>query len=689
MARIPGSEGLGEQVARPQRFNETQVSRDSLGGGFARTVQAVGNDMMGDQRRAEAAADMERRRAEAEALAERKAADRAQALGAMQRGQDELATLGDDFAEGVRTGARDKRTALQDWEQSTNERLTALLEDVPPDHAGAVRQQLEHRARLVARSTVGRSVRERDRADTLTGIDQTLEHAQRLYRTDPTAADDLAAATLEQLGPNAGLAPDKIAGKLQAWREGAQFTRGYEAVSAGRDDKKALDAAEKLIADSAFLDPQRRAVLSDRVAAYRMAIDQRAEIKQQRESRLAEAALKRAEAEYTAATALADKGVLSPAYADQVLGKLAGTPYQAAFRELLTQQSVTGPLASKPIAQQRTELDGINAAIAQQGLTPALSKRRDQIERTLRGSEQDAGKDPLRAGLERGVIDGIAPVNISSPQALVQTVQQRLVQADAVGRWKGEAVSPLTNEEADGFKRLLDTLPAKERSAAVASVAGALGPQAAAGLATQMDKKDKALSLAFALAGSSTTEGRFTSELLLKGQQARADGTSTKGEKQPDVKASAWRAHAAAELDGVFSNDQTTGQIRDAAELIMHGIAAEKGGRLSRSDMDRAVSLALGGTLHEHNGRKIPLPAGVDSDMLEKRLGAVTADEIAKQAPEGNVRVGGVAVPLADFVKTLPAQQLMPVRPGQYAVIVNGRPVVNAAGRPIVVGVQP
>ena len=63
------------------------------------------------------------------------------------------------------------------------------------------------------------------------------------------------------------------------------------------------------------------------------------------------------------------------------------------------------------------------------------------------------------------------------------------------------------------------------------------------------------MALAFAFSGSQTTEAGTMSELLLRGQQAKLDGTSTKGEKQPDLKPAQWSAHIAAELDGVFGAD--------------------------------------------------------------------------------------------------------------------------------------
>jgi hypothetical protein len=174
----------------------------------------------------------------------------------------------------------------------------------------------------------------------------------------------------------------------------------------------------------------------------------------------------------------------------------------------------------------------------------------------------------------------------------------------------------------------------------------------------------------------------MTSELILRGQQAKSDGTSTKGERAPDVKAAGWKAYAAQELSGVFPDERVTAQFRDAAELIMHGIASESGGRLTRDDMSRAVRLAVGGQLVEHNGRNVPVPAGRTAADLERAVERVRPEAIA---PGGSVRVNGVAVPAAEFVRTLPGQQLVPVRPGQYAVEVNGRLVVTDQGGPVII----
>ena len=55
----------------------------------------------------------------------------------------------------------------------------------------------------------------------------------------------------------------------------------------------------------------------------------------------------------------------------------------------------------------------MNSQIAKSGRSPELDKRKDQIEKVLRGSQADLEKDGLRAGLERGVITDLQPLDQS------------------------------------------------------------------------------------------------------------------------------------------------------------------------------------------------------------------------------------------------------------------------------------
>ena len=688
MAQIPLG-NFGQAVARPGPA--VAIPQDNpIGEATGRTLgvaQGIATDMAKRQTRLDLAAADEQRRKDEEA---RHAAIRAQTITTLAGTKDALADLHDQITQGIADGSVPKDKAESEYSTRAAKVLEGAGADLPPEQLAIVRAELNGDAMRLGNG-VRKAVALRDRQDVTSGIDQTLEFLQRQYRADPAKATQQAMDLVDQLGPHSTLNPEQLAKLKQSWKEGTQYTAGYELVSAGRADRKMLDAAEKTISTGLpDIDPQKRATLLDRIAAYRLHLDQKAELAAARAQREAERRLKLAEAEFNTFQVMADKGtILDPAYIDRALTATSGTPYQSGVRALAQQAKDMGGLAAQPVQQQQMLLDQVNALIAQRGRSPELDKRKDQIEKVLRGSQQDLDRDGLRAGLERGVITDLKPLDPSGGiPGLMQQLQARVPLAQRVQQWAGRPVSPLTSDEATAVKTQLDALPVKERSVVVAGMAEVLGPQQAAGLAAQLDARDKGLALALAAAGAKTTEGRFTSELILRGQQAKADGTSTKGQREPAIKANAWRAHAATELAGVFGDERFTSQVRDAAELIMHGIAAEQGGALDKGDMNRAVSLALGGTIVEHAGRRIPLPAGVDKRALRRRLEAVTEADVRRQAPSGVLRAGGVEVPVAEFVRSLPAQPLMPVRPGEFAVLVGGRPAVNAEGAPIIVKVR-
>lgn len=616
---------------------------------------------------------------------------RQQDLLQLQRGNDALRDAHDEIANGVANGTIDKTQAEATW----MERAKALSDEnsakLRSQHQDIARREMEGMA-LKLGNSVRRVVEKRNQSDIAAGIDQTLEYQARQYGVDPAKATQQMQATLEQLGPFAGLSPEQIQRKAQAWKEGTQYTQAYAAISAGRNDRKALDAAEKLVADMPDLDPQKRATLLDRAQAYRLHQDQQAEVAAQRRQREADAHLKRAEAAFNVYQTMADKGtLLDPAYTDQVLQQTAGTAYQQGVVALSRQAVETGGLAAQPIAVQQRELDQLNADIAKQGLTPALSKRRDQANKVLTGSQQDLEKDGLRAGLERGVIQDIAPIDFSRGlPGVVQQLQARIPQAQRVSAWAGRPVSVLTSDEVESMSNMMGSLAPKDKATMTAAIAQVIGPQSAQALSKQMAPKDNALSLAFGYAGAQTTQGRFVSELILRGQQAIKDGTSTKAAKQPDLQASRWKADLAADLADVYPSQQQANQVLEAAVLMTHATAAEQGGALSNADRERMVRMAVGGAVVELNGRKVPTPFEADGaeSKLNRRLNSVTAQELAPQVPGGHVLAAGVPMPVDDFVKTLPGQQLVYAGPNRYAVLVGGRPVKNAAGRNILIEVH-
>jgi hypothetical protein len=472
--------------------------------------------------------------------------------------------------------------------------------------------------------------------------------------------------------------------KKQDWVDGNWEAHLNQQAMTVRDDLAGIKALDQRITSGDYadkLDSNKRNSLVAKLEGYRTSLLQRQEVAAARAERQQERYLKRAEAEFNTFQALADKGTLmAPEYVDRVVQMTAGTPYQQGIKIIAQQAQETGGIASQPVKVQQDMLDQIDAQIARNGRSPALDKRREQISKVLAGSQSDLKENGLRAGLERGVITEMAPLDISSPEAFSASVAKRLSQAETVGQWAGKAVSPLDAREAESVRGMLEALPAKQRSQAVAIIAESVGPRTAGAMAEQLDKQSRPLALAFASSGAKTSTGRLTSELILKGATAIKDGAVMKDDK----KVTGWKATISAELDGVFTDERMATAAKDAAYYVAAGIAQEEGG----TDVSRAVRLAIGGNVIEHNGKRIPTAGDMDEDEFAKRLRNAAPSDITKQAPDGKVRVGGAEMSAADFVATIPGQELIYAGPGRYAVIVKGRPVTNAAGKPIIIGVR-
>jgi hypothetical protein len=521
-----------------------------------------------------------------------------------------------------------------------------------------------------------------DRQDVTSGISQTLEYLQRQYRADPAKATQQAMDLVDQLGPHSTLNPEQLAKLKQSWKEGTQYTAGYELVSAGRADRKMLDAAEKTITTGLpDIDPQKRATLLDRIAAYRLHLDQKAELAAARAQREAERRLKLAEAEFNTFQVMADKGtVLAPEYIDRATRATAGTPYQAGIVALARQAVETGGFAAQPLGVQRATLQALDAEIATKGRTPELDKRREKFAKVLAGSEQDLGADALNAGLERGVIARIEPLNLSAGIAgLAQQLGNRSVQASMVETWAGRAVSPLTRQEADGLGGMLRSMPPEQKATALQTLAGTMSAGQAQALAGQLDVHDKALSLALGYGAARTTFDRPVAELILRGQEA----IKAKSIKLDDAAETGLTANFEKELGGAISNPEQAQRVREAARLIWAGKAAEG----QRIDAANAVRIAVGGEIVEHNGGKVVLPAGVDESALRQRLQSFTPDAFAGQLPDGKAYVRGQPVDAAQFVASLPGAQLRTLGRGRFAVVSGGAIVTNARMQPVVVEV--
>ena len=671
MARIPMG-NFGTVIAQPAPTVRTPAAAFDDGGSGAQklgdTATHVGLSLMDEQRRQDDA--LMRARAANAAIDREMAVDQ----------------LGREIEEEVTAGRLHYSKASETYKQ----RVAALpgdkfdgLSPVDAENYSRSLKRIDFKGEKHIEGVTAKAKTADFRAQT-DGILDKLGKQAGLPGTDMAALTGQIDA-MDEIGRSAyGAAWEK---RKQDWKDNSWDARLNQQAISVRNDLNGINALQQQLtgeyADK--LDSNRRNTLVARLDGYKTSLVQRAEAASARADRAAERHLKKAEAEFNTFQSLADKGtIIDPNYVDVVLQKTAGTPYQQAVANITKQAQENGGIASRPIAQQQAELDQIDAKIAKTGRTPELDKRREQLQKIVRGSQTDLKDNGLRAGLERGVIADMAPLDVSTPEAIAASIPKRIEQAEAVGAWAGKPVSPFDAKEAEKIRNTLDSLPPKQRSEAVSTIAQSVGPRLAGAVAEQLDKQDKPLALAFAMAGSQTTTNRFTSELILKGAQAMKDGAVMKDDK----KVTGWKASIASAVDGAFANEKAASAVKDAAYYIAAGIAAENGGNVGGSDIKRAVRLAVGGDIIERNGKKLPIPAGMESDDFEKRLRDIPKGDIMKQAPGGKVRVAGAEMSVEEFATSIPGQELAIVGPGRYAVIVKGRPVVNDKGRPIIVGVK-
>lgn len=682
MATIPIG-NFGQSVAAPQRG--VQRSADEFGASTGRALEQLGNT--GTQIAVQQIA--------AQTRLDQQVADReAQTTAARVRMQkvNALSDANDVLAQDVKAGKIPADKADEEWQFRASEILRDATTGIDPRFAGSLQVEFDG---LVQRGSGGvrRAVMARKQDETQANLLVIGEESQRMAARDRPKAMAEYFAQLDVMGPEAGWAPDVIAQKKQAFKERTAFTNAFSMVKASSGSLSDIAKAQEALngEDFADLDQQKRAQLDDRLDGYKTRLLQWQEIAAQRNARQAEARLKQAGAAFDTAQKLIDSGIpLAPDEFDRLSAATAGTPYANGLKVLQENARQVGGFAAQPISMQRRALDEVNAAIAQNGTSEALVKRRDALQKVLDASETDLKDDPLRAGVKRGVIENLPPIDVTSVAGLTQTVAARLQAAQVVQAWSGRSVSPLTSDEAWQVGKMIASLPIEQKAQAVAGISSAMGYSASQALATQIEKNDRALSLAMA-AGASMTTGatnwlgtqtiapRPVSTLILRGQQTLKDSNG-KPDSQLPTKV---REDVAKELGDALSG-KARDDVIEAASYIYLGMKAEG----QPAEASRAVRLAIGGELINHNGKLIPAAPGVTVDVMRNRLSAFNPSSLSGQLPDGKIYSGGNVVSPAQFSEGLPNSFLEPAGMGTYYVRSGAGLATNSNGRPIRIEVK-
>lgn len=580
-------------------------------------------------------------------------------------------------------GKVDKVGALAAWKEQSSKVVQENLKGLPPDRAALVNAQLEGlQGRLEGQ--LYSTFRKRDQQDVAGGLESLNESLQRFANTDPKAAIDQYRAALKTSGAAAGWTPEQIAKKESAFVEGVTFNTfrraGLQAWQSG--SVAGIDEVQKRLSgpEGDAMDPARRNTLDQMLFGWRNAI----EAKQARqEDKIEREATKR----FNAATdtlnqnrdLILNGAVLSPDRIALMVEQAQGTGLEPQVREVLEAQRSVSGFANQSADQRAALLERARAMRTDpaRGASPESErqlKAAEQIDDRLR-RQVDTG-EAWSAAQSVGVINQAPLASIGNPEQAMAVFRQRSQDISAVEAWAGRKISPLQPQEADQFQRLVRTLKPDQAASMLGQIGGIVGdPDRIAALGKQIGDKDGTLGMAMLYANSKTTEGRYTAQLVLEGDQAIRDKTV----RVDGAVETGWRGDIAKKVRGAYSNQEVENNIIDAAFKI----AAAKGG-----DVDNAINLASGGII-ERNGGKIPLPYGMKEREFEKRIEAIQPADLANQAPGGYVMAGPARVPLADFVKTLPDARLIHAGQGLYNVRAGNTLVTNERGQRITLKVGP
>ena len=682
MARISAGLDFGQAVVQPARTQPVDVGPGVAA--VANSLERVGAQQQAEGQQLQRAQDAEARQAAQEAKVAREAAERGAAQAKMIAMRDSVSDELERIGQEVLEGRLPKTDATKAWQDRTAKILADNIEGVPEVHRATVQADLQA---LTGRLTskVGDIVRKRDQTDTLAAITQVQEYTQRLAVTEPDKARQIWLDTVDQLGPFAGLQPDQIAKSKQGWIEGTAYTRAFTAVNAAKTDNKALAAVERGINENPDLDPQRKATLLAQVEGYRASNEARALRQAQHAEIVAQRAERQSTEAYNILSGWAMQGKQAdPAAAASLIARLTPTA-AAAYKAVAAEIPARTAVAMQPLDVQAQQLDQLKARRAVTGTSVELERKINLREEVLTQARKDYADDPLRAANERGVITSpLRPLNTASLDTIAAGLAERAGQAQEVATITRRPVSPLLASEAQQLGGILSALSVAERGRRIAQMAELLPAPMMLALAQQIGGEDKgakrALALEMQFGADKTVSGRYRSELVALGAQAIRD----KGIKEDTSAEFGLRAQIAKEIGDSLPPKWREDAI-EAARLMYLGQQASDGSPSVRG----VVRLAAGGDIVEHNGRRIPIPAGVSEAQFTDKLKAYPAAALASQAPGGAVMLpGGRQMPVADFLAGLPDAQLEPVAPGRYGVRAGGGIVMGATGRPIIIEVR-
>lgn len=599
---------------------------------------------------------------------------------------NDLHDVHDEIARGVTEGNIPAAHAVPELQKRMGVLTGERTKDLTADQRMVIDEHLTRASGTLTRNLNGVAIK-RTQHETGANLLNISEQFQRAAMRDLPGSINQWNAAVDTMGPAAGWDPEKVAMAKQAFKEGATYNFANAtlegAAETGNADLVRAARAKLEGPEGEAIDPARRTALITKAYGFEQGIIAAGVREAEKLKREEEARENKGRDAYKDAQNLVLNGrYMSTEYISELSTITAGTSAAPAVQELVRSQAEVAGFASLPLSKQAAVIEQRRAAGATAGV--GVSADQDQMtssmERIREGSVKAYTENPWTAAQERGVIPRAPEVQMNDVQGAQVVLAERMKQIDTVEAAAERKVSPLQPQEAEQIGRLVQSLPPDQQSAALASFSKMIGNgDRLAALAKQIDAKDKVLGTAMMVGDLQTTQGRYLSELVIKGARAIKD----KGIIVDGAKETGWRGSIAREIGDAFPNQEVRDKMVEAAYFVQAGFAAEGGG----TDISRAVRM-VAGSIIERNGSKIPLPRGMEENDFDKRISSIKPADLAAQAPGGHVFVGKNAVPLEQFVNSLSDAALVHAGQGRYNIRAGMGLVTNSQGKRITIEVR-
>lgn len=656
----------GNMVAAPEQ--QVQISgRDPVGqamGGLAQSIGGVAQDMQ--------QAELQKQRSQAAMTAATLS--------------NEAHDVHDQISRDVTDGKLPAEQAVPEFQKRFGELTGERTKELTADQNMVIKEHLIKQTGSLERNLTGVAIArtQNETGANLMGIGEQMQRAAMRDLPGSIAQYD---KVVDTMGAAAGWNPEQIGKAKQAFKEGATFNfQNAVLEGAGHSGDLALVVAarERIQGEEGeALDPAKRTALITKAWGMEEGIKAAGIRDQERMQRESEARENKAfDAYQEASNTMLEGRYLSTEAINNLAMITAGTRMAGPTQALAKSQTEVAGFASYPIARQTAEIERLTAA----GSDPTVGTSPDQeklVKRliTIRDATEKAyTENPWVAAQERSVIKRAPEISLNDVPTAMAVMTERMTQINTVEAAAGRKVSPLQPQEAEQIGKMVKALPPDQQASALAGFSRMIAdPDRLSDFARQIDSKDRVLATAMMVGDLTTTQGRYTAELIIKGNRALKD----KSIVIDSARETGWRGAIAKEIGDAYPNEEVRERTIEAAYLVQAGFAAEGGS----TDIKRALRLAAGPII-EHNGVKLPIPRGMEESDFEKRLKLVSGETLAKQAPGGVVMVGKTPVNLVDFAKTIPDAKLVSAGPGKYNVRAGMGLVTNKLGKRITIEVK-